>query len=159
MKYTVQMNVGGKIEQRVCYKWSEVSDLILSSTGYVHILTTNEEDRMSEINELTGIALSMYVGEPCRICGCLLTVIDVRDGAVFAGYSKDNKSRAAHKLCWNNANEIHRAAIATQQAQVDRLTKAISETLIDFRGDYQNAPDSVFEDAKVRLRKALEGGE
>ena len=39
------------------------------------------------------------------------------------------------------------------------IRKAISETLIDFRGDYQNAPDSVFEDAKVRLRKALEGGE
>ena len=108
------MNVGGKTEQRVCYKWSDVSDLILSSTGYVHILTTNEDDRMSEINELTGIALSMYVGEPCRICGCLLTVNDVKAGAVFAGYSKDNKSRAAHKLCWNNATDIYSAAIAAK---------------------------------------------
>jgi len=26
---------------------------------------------------------------------------DIEGGAVFAGYSKDNKSRTAHKKCWN----------------------------------------------------------
>ena len=52
-KYTVQMDVDGRTEQKVCYKWSEVSDLILNSTGYVHVLTTEEEDKMSEIEVIT----------------------------------------------------------------------------------------------------------
>ena len=69
--------------------------------------------------EFTDIALGMYVGEPCRICGLLLTVIDVKDGAVFAGYSKDNKSRAAHKICWDNAVEVVGAA---KDAEIARLT-------------------------------------
>lgn len=56
--------------------------------------------------EFINIALSMYTGEPCRICGRILTMDDVRAGAVFAGYSKDNKSRAAHKLCWDNAMDV-----------------------------------------------------
>lgn len=47
------------------------------------------------------IAMSMYAGEPCRICGKTLTMKAIESGAVFAGYSKDNKSRAAHKECWN----------------------------------------------------------
>lgn len=47
------------------------------------------------------IAIGMYANEPCRICGDLLTMDDVIDGAVFAGYSKNNTSRAAHKACWD----------------------------------------------------------
>lgn len=46
------------------------------------------------------IALGMYVDEPCRICGERITVEQVGD-AVFAGYSKDNMSRGAHKACWD----------------------------------------------------------
>ena len=45
-------------------------------------------------------AVIMYANEPCRICGELLTPEDILDDAVFVGYSKDNKSRSAHKECW-----------------------------------------------------------
>jgi hypothetical protein len=51
---------------------------------------------------LLEMALSMYANEPCRICGKLITLEDVHENAVFAGYSIDNKSRSAHKTCWEN---------------------------------------------------------
>ena len=35
-------------------------------------------------------------GEPCRVCGQEIT-----GESVYAGYSVDNKSRRAHKECWN----------------------------------------------------------
>jgi len=54
--------------------------------------------------ELVNLAMSMYAGEPCRICGKLLTMEDINDGAVFAGY--DNSSRSAHRLCWENSKRI-----------------------------------------------------
>lgn len=47
------------------------------------------------------VAIGMYVGEPCRICGGIISVADIQAGAVFAGYSKCNKSRTAHKECWD----------------------------------------------------------
>lgn len=46
------------------------------------------------------IALGMYAGEPCRICGEPITTSDIHD-AVYAGYSADNKARVAHKACWD----------------------------------------------------------
>ena len=46
----------------------------------------------------TKLALSMYEGEPCRVCGQIITDAS---GCVYAGYSFDNKSRSAHKICWN----------------------------------------------------------
>ena len=49
---------------------------------------------------LVNLALAFYVGEPCRICGKPITRKDLDNGAVFAGYSKDKKSRTAHKECW-----------------------------------------------------------
>jgi hypothetical protein len=48
--------------------------------------------------DATKIALSMYEREPCRICG--ETITDAKR-AVYAGYSKDNKARSAHKSCWD----------------------------------------------------------
>ena len=45
------------------------------------------------------LALSFYANEPCRICGELIEPKDLK-GLVFAGYSIDNKSRAAHDRCW-----------------------------------------------------------
>ena len=45
------------------------------------------------------IALGMYAGEPCRICGELITRDDLRD-LVYAGYSADSKARSAHAACW-----------------------------------------------------------
>jgi len=44
------------------------------------------------------LMLLAYANEPCRICGKLLTKDDILT-AVFAGYSRDSKSRAAHKEC------------------------------------------------------------
>lgn len=52
-------------------------------------------------------ALLMYVNEPCRICGRVIRREDLHD-SVFAGYSKDNKSRAAHKRCWDGFVEMVR---------------------------------------------------
>lgn len=49
---------------------------------------------------LVDLAVSMYTNEPCRICGELLTMEDMRNGAVFAGYSSDNAARSAHGECW-----------------------------------------------------------
>ena len=45
------------------------------------------------------MALAMYENEPCRICGENIEKAELR-GLVFAGYSRDNKSRAAHGACW-----------------------------------------------------------
>jgi hypothetical protein len=61
---------------------------------------------MNSYTELLKIALSMYSGEPCRICERVLTPDDIVDGAVFVGYSDDNKSRAAHRVCFRNAKNI-----------------------------------------------------
>ncbi len=56
---------------------------------------------MDSVSGFSSVALGMYVGEPCRICGVALTKQDVEDGAVFVGYSQDNAARAAHRECWN----------------------------------------------------------
>lgn len=44
---------------------------------------------------------SMYVNEPCRICGIILSEQDIDNNAVFAGCSKNCESRSAHKNCWD----------------------------------------------------------
>lgn len=62
----------------------------------LHVTNVTDENRSYLLN----IALSMYTNEPCRICGELLTMEDMRNGAVFAGYSSDNAARAAHGECW-----------------------------------------------------------
>lgn len=51
------------------------------------------------------MALGMYAHEPCRICRRLIEVEDLHD-LVFAGYSRDGKTRAAHKVCWDNFVEL-----------------------------------------------------
>lgn len=55
-------------------------------------------------------ALSMYANEPCRICGRILTMDDIKDGAKFAGYSDDNTSRVAHRRCWEGFVDVARQA-------------------------------------------------
>lgn len=47
------------------------------------------------------LAIAAYANEPCRICGRMLTVDDIQQNAVFAGYAKDAPSRSAHKTCWD----------------------------------------------------------
>jgi hypothetical protein len=56
-------------------------------------------NELKALNDALSVAVGMYANEPCRICGKLLEVSDL-DTAVFAGYSEDSKSRAAHKVCW-----------------------------------------------------------
>jgi hypothetical protein len=54
-------------------------------------------------NPIVDLALSMYADEPCRICGENIAPEQIKsDGVVFAGYSKDSKSRSAHKACWDS---------------------------------------------------------
>lgn len=62
----------------------------------VQVVEITDENR----SYLVTLAVSMYTNEPCRICGELLTMEDMRNGAVFAGYSNDNAARSAHGSCW-----------------------------------------------------------
>lgn len=48
---------------------------------------------------LVDLVMSFYVGEPCRICGMLITKDDLNK-LVYAGYSKNNQARSAHGKCW-----------------------------------------------------------
>ncbi len=41
------------------------------------------------------IAESMYINEPCRVCGELVSAEDFED-LIFAGYSENLESRTAH---------------------------------------------------------------
>lgn len=68
----------------------------------VNVVTITPENK----KYLLQVALSMYAGEPCRICGGTLTMDDLRNGAVFAGYSADNAARSAHKECWQRSPGI-----------------------------------------------------
>ena len=63
---------------------------------HISIVTITDENRAT----LAEAALSMYANEPCRICGITLTMDDLRNGAVFAGYNVDNSVRSAHLSCW-----------------------------------------------------------
>lgn len=58
-----------------------------------------DNDDHDERRIAAAMALSMYAGEPCRICGELITTDGVKT-AVFAGYSESG-ARAAHKPCWD----------------------------------------------------------
>lgn len=63
------------------------------------LVTITPENR----KHLARIAASMYANEPCRICGVMLTMDDIDNGAVFAGYSSNNAARSAHKACWQRS--------------------------------------------------------
>lgn len=59
-----------------------------------------------ETRSLAGqLALSMYANEPCRICRRMIERSDLY-ALVFAGYSRDGASRAAHRVCWDNFVEM-----------------------------------------------------
>lgn len=51
------------------------------------------------MSDIVRMAMSMYIGEPCRICGVPIAAKDVSD-IVWVGYSRDHKSRCAHSNCW-----------------------------------------------------------
>lgn len=65
----------------------------------VQVVTITPENK----KHLVRLAASMYANEPCRICGAMLTMDDINNGAVFAGYSSDNAARSAHKACWQRS--------------------------------------------------------
>lgn len=69
--------------------------------GDFKLVTLTDENRA----HVAEIAFSMYTNEPCRICGELLTAKN-RD-MVYAGYSEGDKSRAAHKACWDSNTPKH----------------------------------------------------
>ena len=48
------------------------------------------------------IAMAMHRNESCHICG---KIIGDDIDPVFAGYSKGDKNRAAHRNCWDNQPE------------------------------------------------------
>jgi len=78
------------------FKLPKSSDVEEFHTGnldikIVEIMPENHEHIMDVVR-------SLYESEPCRICG---KVIGDTSKSVFAGYSIDNKSRAAHESCWN----------------------------------------------------------
>lgn len=79
-------------------KQSEVQSFDLGDAKVQIVELTNENRE-----HVLDAALSMYANEPCRVCGVLLTNEDVHTEGrvVFAGYSHDNKSRCAHKACWD----------------------------------------------------------
>lgn len=54
---------------------------------------------MNKSEIIRKITKSMYLNEPCRICGAMVEAKDF-DNVVFAGYSADLKSRSAHGFCW-----------------------------------------------------------
>ena len=45
------------------------------------------------------LAMSMYAGEPCRICRQEITMDDLKE-AVWVGYSEKHDGRTAHAECW-----------------------------------------------------------
>ncbi len=51
-------------------------------------------------NGIVELTQSKYANEPCRICGKLLTLEDVTNNIIFAGYSLNQETRAAHSECW-----------------------------------------------------------
>ena len=66
----------------------------------VHIAGVEKTDEMRGVTSIEDVALFMYSGEPCRICGREITYRDVKNGAVYVGYNEDNTSRSAHKRCF-----------------------------------------------------------
>lgn len=87
--------------ESLSHLWGDGDDEMSDDTGIVVVpLTTENRPYMAHL------ALSMYADEPCRICRKLLTMDDLRDGAVFAGYSVDGTARAAHRVCWENFVEL-----------------------------------------------------
>lgn len=71
---------------------------------------------MSDLKPVALLATSMYVGEPCRICGRNLTAKDMAE-AVFAGYSACDRSRAAHGHCWCSATPKEQWAFPVDAAR------------------------------------------
>jgi hypothetical protein len=59
------------------------------------------------------LALAMYEGEPCRVCGEIITDASK---CVYAGYSLGNKARSAHKVCWDKNLDKSQWAYPTDDA-------------------------------------------
>lgn len=53
-----------------------------------------------EVPNIDRIDKDSSIGEPCRVCGGPVTGAELRT-AVFAGYGAGDKSRLAHRKCWD----------------------------------------------------------
>ena len=80
-----------------------------------------------------GLALGMYAHEPCRICGRIILGNDIAE-AIFAGYSDDNKSRAAHKECFESALEIMEPIWQERARGMIEVLKLVPPLLTQIRG-------------------------
>ena len=81
------------------------------------------------------LALAMYDGEPCRICGKPITIAA---DAVFVGYSSDNKARAAHHDCALAITEI-----AERQRKALELVPPLLRKMRGFANDLFGGPSSL----------------
>lgn len=72
------------------------------------ILPLDTDEQRSSALDLT---MSMYAGEPCRVCGKNIEIADLQT-VVFAGYKPKNAlgfdGRCAHQLCWDNLSTNER---------------------------------------------------
>ena len=84
--------------------FSESGETRICECGEIYRYQTYVEVAIQETGKkgkkLIDLPVMMYANEPCRVCGEILTPEDILDDAVFVGYSKGNKSRSAHKKCW-----------------------------------------------------------
>lgn len=61
----------------------------------IQVVNVTEEN----IDHLVKATIMMYINEPCRICGKMITEKDIPT-MVWAGYSSNNDARSAHGICW-----------------------------------------------------------
>jgi hypothetical protein len=81
------------------------------------------------------LALAMYENEPCRICG--KPIVDAAE-AVFVGYSKDNKARAAHHDCAMAITET-----VERQRKALELVPPLLKQIRGFANDAFGGPSSL----------------
>lgn len=76
-------------------------------TGLLLLPLDTDEQKSSALE----LAMSMYAGEPCRVCGKDIETADLRT-IVFAGYKPKDApgfgGRCAHHLCWYNLSTDER---------------------------------------------------
>ena len=77
--------------------------------------------KLNESKALVAMVASMYVGEPCRVCGINTTVDDIPT-LIYTGYydmPSGRTSRSSHGACWSSLTEEERQAIIAK-AEADR---------------------------------------
>ena len=73
---------------------------------YFTSIASEPEPGQMALQDLVG---SFYHGEPCGICGELIG--DERH-PIFLGYSDEDKSRAAHEVCFDKLSDAERTELS-----------------------------------------------